>query len=88
MSIYENGPKTKASKTSRTKTPSQKADPKQILNDKSLTELIKQLNGGPKTAKELLYDSEKNVIGVLQRNDTPFFLTQTQSKELEKLLGK
>ena len=82
MGIYENGPKPKAS---RSKMPAQKADPKKIRNDKDLTSLVKQIKNGPKTAKEILYDSDKNVVGILQRNDEPFFLTQAQSKELEKL---
>ena len=82
MSIYENGPKPKAS---RTKTPPQKANPKDIRNDKDLTTLVKQMKGGPKTAKELLYDTDKNIVGVLQRNDTPFFFTQAQVKELKTL---
>ena len=83
MSIYENGPKPKAS---RTKMPSQKADPKKILNDKSLTGLVKQIKNGPTTAKEILYDSDKNVVGILQRNDEPFFLDKAQTKELERLI--
>lgn len=81
MSIYDNGPKPRA----RTKTPPQKADAKKIMNDKDLTSLVKQIKGGPTSAKEILYDTDKNVIGVLQRNDTPFFLTQAQAKELQKL---
>ena len=81
MSIYENGPKP----TQRTKTPPQKTNPKKILNDKSLTNLVKQIKDGPKTAKEILYDTEKNVVGVLQRNDEPFFLTISQIKELKTL---
>lgn len=84
MSIYENGSKPRA----RTKTPPQKADPKKILNDKDLASLVKQIKGGPTSAKEILYDTEKNVVGVLQRNDTPFFFTQKQVKELETLQGK
>ena len=88
MSIYENGPKPKASASRKNKLPSQKADTKQIVNDKDLTALVKQIKKGPQSAKELLYDSEKNVVGVLQRNGVPFFLSQSQIKELQQLQVK
>ena len=87
MSIYDSGPSPKRNEN-RNKVPPQKANPKDILNDKDLASLVKQIKGGPTTAKEILFDSDKNVIGVLQRNDTPFFLTTAQVKELEKLQGK
>jgi hypothetical protein len=85
MGIYENGPK--PTKVSRSKTPPQKVNPKQIRNNKDLTTLVQQIKGGPKTAKEILYDTDKNIVGVLQRNDTPFFFTQAQIKELQILQG-
>jgi len=83
MSIYENGPKPKAS---RTKMPPQKADPQKITTKRDLSDLVKQLKNGPTSAKEILYDSDKNIVGILQRNDVPFFLDKPQTKELEKLL--
>lgn len=88
MSIYENGPKPKKVGAKRTNIPPQKVDPKEILNDSKLTDLVRRIPGGPDTAKEILYDVDKNIVGVLQRNNEPFILTKEQSKELEKLLGE
>ena len=84
MSIYENGPRPK--NKNRTKEPPRKADTKKIRNDKTLTNLVNQISGGPTTAKEILYDTDKNIVGILQRNDDPFFLNPAQTKELERLL--
>jgi len=83
MSIYDSGVSPR--NENRTKTPPRKANPKEILNDKSLSMLVSSMKNGPKSVKEILYDTEKNVIGVLQQNDTPFFFTDKQVKEFEKL---
>lgn len=85
MSIYENGPAPKPPKK-RTTIPPQKANTKEILNNQDLTLIVQQIKNGPKTAKELLYDTEKNIIGVIQRNDDPYFFDNKQVKELEKLI--
>jgi hypothetical protein len=81
MNIYENG----ISPRKRTNTPPRKADPKEILNDQSLSALVKMIKNGPTTAKEVLYDTDKNIIGVLQRDNTPFFFTDKQSKDFTKI---
>jgi len=94
MNIYENSkPSSSSAKkyenpiksTSRNNVPPQQVVPKKILNDQDLTSLVKKIKNGPSSAKEILYDSEKKIIGVLQRNDTPFFFSPQQIEELRKL---
>jgi len=85
MSIYENGVKSKASP--RTKMPSQKADTKQILNDKNLSKLVKQIKNGPKSAKEIIYDADKNILGVLQQNNEPFMFDKKQLDTFNDIVG-
>jgi len=79
MSIYDNmvGETRKVQKSS---TP-----PKDIKNSKNLTDIVKQMKSGPKTAKEVLFDHDGNVIGILQRNDEPYFLSPSEKKEFLKL---
>ena len=79
MSIFENVPR------KRTKMPSQKTDPKQILNDKSLTDIVKGIKGGPSSAKEIVYDSDKNILGVLQNSGEPFIFDSKQLAQFTKL---
>lgn len=92
MSIYENSgstsaPKAKPKRQPKSTSAPQAAKPKSIRNDKDLTALVKQIKHGPKSAKELLYDTSKEVIGVLQRDDEPFFFTDAQVKEFKQLQG-
>ena len=89
MSIYENSTdiKTKATKRDNKGEPSQKVDPKKILNDKSLSDLVKQMKStkGLNTAKEVLYDSEENIVGILQRNNSPYLFNEKEQKEFLSL---
>ena len=85
MSIYENGFNEGA--PSKSKRPSQKVDVKKIRNDKDLTSLVKQMKKGPKTAKELLYDTDENIVGVLQRNNEPYLFTEYEVAEFIKIRG-
>ncbi len=85
MSIYESG--AKPTRTPKQTTVPQKVETGDILNSKSLTEIVKGMKNGPKTAKELIFDSKKNLIGILQRDGEPFFLTQAQIQEIKIKLG-
>ena len=67
MSIYNND--FNEASPSKGNKPSQKVDTTKIRNDKDLASLVKQMKRGPKTAKEILYDTEENIVGILQRNN-------------------
>ena len=86
MSIYENSFETKAKKRGN-KGSSDKVDPSKILNDKDLTNVVKQMKSskGLKTAKEILYDTEENVVGILQRNNDPYLFSDKEQKEFLNL---
>jgi hypothetical protein len=86
MSIYDNSftPKERV----RTNKPSQKVDTKKILNDKDLTSVVKRMKNGPKTAKEIIYDIDGNVVGILQRSGEPYLFDDKQVKEFLKLKGE
>ncbi len=81
MSIYDNA----TSSVREKRTSKEATSPKKILNDKSLKDIVKQMKSGPKTAKEVLYDHEGNVIGILQRNDTPHFFSSNELKDFLKI---
>jgi len=57
-----------------------------IRNSKELQSVVKLMKKGPSTAKEILFDHDDNVIGILQRNDTPYFFTKEQQKEFLKII--
>jgi hypothetical protein len=80
MSIYESSSTTKK----RTNSEISKSS-KEIRNNKDLTSIVKQMKNGPKTAKEVLFDHVGNTIGVLQRNNEPYFFSQTEVKEFIKI---
>jgi len=82
MSIYDSGP----SLSKRGNVPPQSANPKQILIKEDISELVKQIKGAPSTVKELLYDVDKNLIGVIDGQGNPFFFNASQEKEMKKLL--
>jgi len=82
MSIYDNGIKESVKKN---RMPSQKVDTKKILNNSGLSEIVKQIKNGPKTAREILFDTDDNPIGVLQRDYSPFFFNKQQLKEFLEL---
>jgi len=75
MSIYESSVNEK----------SRASSVKDIRNNKDLTSLVKQMRTGPKTAKEILFDHDDNVIGILQRNDTPYFFSSSEHKDFLSL---
>ena len=92
MSIYENGPSPKSGRGEiknplKGNLPPQKVDPKHIMNNRDLTKLVKLMKKGPKTAKEILYDHKKNIVGILQRDDTPFIFTEDQVKEFMRIIN-
>lgn len=87
MSIYENSGndvKTKAKKRAN-RGNSTKVDTSKILNDKALTLLVKEMKStkGLKTAKEILFDTNENIVGILQRDNSPYLFS---SKELKEFL--
>ena len=85
MSIYDNGfSTTKSQRRARSGNPT-KVDVSKVLNDKDLTELIKKVIPKFKSsAKELLYDTDGDIIGFLTRKDTPYFFTDKEQKEFLK----
>ena len=83
MSIYENSKGASNKKSSHP----QAAKTKNIRNDKDLTALVKQMKKGPKTAKEILFDSDKSILGVLQRDGEPYMFSDAELKEFLKLQG-
>ena len=83
MSIYENrDTDTKATKRAN-KGSSDKVNPNKILNDKDLTKVVLQMKStkGLKTAKEILYDTEENIVGILQRNNDVYLFDEKEQKE-------
>lgn len=88
MSIYENGyDTTKSQKRQSNKGPNLKVDTKKINNDKGLTEIVKQMKTakGLKTAKEIIYDYNENIVGILQRDNTPYLFDDKELAEFIKL---
>ncbi len=85
MSIYENR-ETKYQKRDKGN-PSQKVDPSKILNDKELTKMVIQMKTakGLKTAKEILYDTDENIVGILQRNNSPYLFSDKEEKEFMEI---
>ena len=86
MSIYDNGfGSTKSQRRAKQGAPSQKVDTSKILNDKELTGLVNKMKKGPKTAKEILYDSDENIVGILQRDNLPYLFSDSEAKEFIKI---
>lgn len=80
MSIYDNG-----GSNPRAKGPSQKVDVSKILNDKNLTKMVQQMKRGPKTAKEVLYDTDENIVGILQRDNSPYLFSDAEQQDFIKI---
>ena len=83
MSIYDNITETKATKR-KSGGNQQKVDPSKILNDKNLTEIVKDTIPNFKTsAKEVLYDMDGDIVGVLQKDGNPYLFDDTEVKHFK-----
>ncbi len=78
----------KASKKTSPKTSNQtkSADTKGIRNNKDLTSTVKDFDKSIGGVKEILYDHNKNIIGLLLRTGEPHFFAEKQSKDFTKHL--
>lgn len=63
------------------------ADTNNIRNNKDLTSIVKSFDKSLGATKEILYDHDKNIIGLLLRSGEPHFFTEKQSKEFAKFIG-
>ena len=63
-----------------------KSLPKKLLGDRNLKKVVKKMKDGPKSAKQILYDFNENIVGILQQNDEPFIFSEPQIKEFVELL--
>jgi len=97
MSIYGNAAKKtspaqqikslKETKSPKISNQTKSADTKAIRNDKDLTSTVKEFDRSIGGAKEILYDHEKNIIGILLRSGEPYFFSEKQSKDFTKFIG-
>ena len=85
MSIYDNNFNEEA--PSKSKKPSQKVDVTKIRNDKDLTSLVKQMKTAKKlkTGKEILYDTDGDIVGILQRNNDVYLFSMKEQEEFLSL---
>lgn len=101
MSIYGNGIITKKSVIEKKETtpkeklrPSHKnseqtkaASTKDIRNDKDLTALVKEFDSSIGGVKEIIFDHNKSIIGLLKRSGEPHFFSEKESKEFSTHIG-
>lgn len=101
MSIYSNGAvserKTTAQKSKmirdsrlnkrNTSNQTKSANVKLIRNDKELTSIVKEFDKKIGAVKEVLYDHNKEIIGLLLRSGEPHFFSESESKRFLKFLG-
>ncbi|MCK5536495.1 MAG: hypothetical protein KAI79_06690 [Bacteroidales bacterium] len=80
MSIYN-------SPSPRTSQYNSSQSPKDILNDKDINSLIKKIKPSL-SAKEILYDYNKELIGVLRRNNKPYFFNEEERKKFVRLYNE
>jgi len=84
MGIYDNTPiksSTLAQKKSNTTHKKSK-----VIGSKKLKDLVKLMKNGPKSAKEILYDSGEHYVGILMQNDEPYLFDEKQIKEFTNLV--
>lgn len=102
MSIYDNGnigskkvdekrkaPKrdTKPRNTAKTSNQTKSANVKNIRNDKDLTAQVKEFDPKIGAVKEIIYDHDKKIIGLLKRSGDPHFFSEKESKDFTKHIG-
>ena len=79
--IYENGIDTKATKRKESKKNSQSVDTTKILNNKDLTDFTRNVTKFTGTAREVIYDDSEAIIGVLQKDSTPYLFSDKEQKD-------